>query len=260
MTIALESVAFSYPQGASSSGARPLVLSEIDLTIADGEYLILLGPSGCGKSTMLRLIAGFDKATRGSVKINGDPVKGPGKDRGMVFQDLENSLYEWLSVGENVEFGLKIRGMQQSERETRREDVLRMVNLLDHADKYPDELSGGMKQRVQIARMLATRPSIMLMDEPFASLDAQTRQIMQNQMVSIWTEVGGTAVYVTHDIREALNLGQRIILMSAGPAANIKHSYDVPMTYPRNQSDPAYIELFEQISRDIEVEVKKVWI
>ncbi|MCR9135759.1 MAG: ABC transporter ATP-binding protein [Alphaproteobacteria bacterium] len=256
MTISLESVGFAYETAGRSS---PMILRNIDLTIAEGEFLILLGPSGCGKSTLLRLVAGFDHASEGRLQIDGKPISGPGKDRGMVFQDLESALYEWLTVRENVEFGLQIDGVPRQERIERRDAALKMVNLLDHGDKFPDALSGGMKQRVQIARMLAMRPSIMLMDEPFASLDAQTRQILQNQMVSIWTEVGGTAIYVTHDIREALNLGQRIILMSAGPAANIKHSYDVPMDYPRKQSDPLYIDLLERISADIEEEVSKVW-
>ncbi len=256
MTISLESVGFAY---AASGRTSPMILKNIDLMIPEGEFLILLGPSGCGKSTLLRLVAGFDQPTEGWLQIDGEPISGPGKDRGMVFQDLDSALYEWLTVRENVEFGLKINGVPRSERVGRCDAALKMVNLLDHGRKFPDELSGGMKQRVQIARMLAMRPSIMLMDEPFASLDAQTRQILQNQMVSIWSEVGGTAIYVTHDIREALNLGQRVILMSAGPAAGIKHSYDVPMDYPRSQSDPHYIELFERISADIEEEVSKVW-
>ncbi len=256
MTISLNSVGFSYRK---AGPATPMILSGIDLTIPEGEFLILLGPSGCGKSTLLKLVAGFDEATEGRIEIDGKPIAGPGKDRGMVFQDLESALYEWLTVSENVEFGLKINRVPRSERISRRDAALTMVNLLNHADKFPDELSGGMKQRVQIARMLAMRPAIMLMDEPFASLDAQTRQILQNQMVSIWTEVGGTAIYVTHDIREALNLGQRIILMSAGPSAHIKHTYEVAMEYPRRQSDPRYVDLLERISADIEEEVRKVW-
>ena len=256
MTISLQSVGFRYQ---ASGPAKPMILSGIDLTIPEGEFLILLGPSGCGKSTLLKLVAGFDHATEGRIDIDGKPITGPGKDRGMVFQDLESALYEWLTVAENVEFGLKIDGVARAERIRRRDAALSMVNLLQHADKFPDELSGGMKQRVQIARMLAMRPAIMLMDEPFASLDAQTRQILQNQMVSIWNEVGGTAIYVTHDIREALNLGQRIILMSAGPSAKIKHTYEVAMEYPRRQSDPRYVDLLERISADIEEEVRKVW-
>lgn len=256
MTISIESVGFAYT---TSGRTSPMILSDVDLTIPEGEFLVLLGPSGCGKSTLLRLIAGFDNPTDGQLSIDGRTVEKPGKDRGMVFQDLDSALFEWLTVSENVEFGLKIDGVPKEDRIRRRDEALSMVNLLNHGQKFPDELSGGMKQRVQIARMLAMRPGIMLMDEPFASLDAQTRQRLQNQMISIWTEIGGTAVYVTHDIREAINLGQRIILMSAGPAAGIKRSYDVELEYPRNQSDPRYITLLEQISKDIEEEVSKVW-
>lgn len=256
MTISLKSVGFSYQK---ASARAPMILSDVDLTIPEGEFLILLGPSGCGKSTLLKLVAGFDTATQGRIEIDGRPIAGPGRDRGMVFQDLDSALYEWLTVSENVEFGLRINRLSRTERIRRRDAALAMVNLGKHGDKFPDELSGGMKQRVQIARMLAMRPAIMLMDEPFASLDAQTRQILQNQMVSIWSDVGGTAIYVTHDIREALNLGQRIILMSAGPSAHIKHTYEVGLEYPRRQSDPRYIDLLERISADIEEEVRKVW-
>lgn len=134
-----------------------------------------------------------------------------------------------------------------------------MVNLSGHDRKLPDELSGGMKQRVQIARMLAMRPEIMLMDEPFAALDAQTRYMLQRQLVAIWAEVKRAAVYVTHDIREALNLGQRIVLMSAGPRARIKHEYHVPLPYPRDQAAPIYLELLSRLGKDIEEEVTKVW-
>jgi len=234
-------------------------LKDIDLSIGDGEFLIILGPSGCGKSTLLRLIAGFDKATSGDVRVGGRSVVAPGMDRGMVFQDLENSLYPWLSARENVGFGLRVNRVPNPERKQRTDEALQMVNLSIHGDKFPDNLSGGMKQRVQIARMLAMRPDIMLMDEPFAALDAQTRHVMQQQLVAIWTEVKRTAIYVTHDIREALNLGQRIVLMTAGPNAGIKQEYLVPLTYPRNQVASTYLNLFTAISRDIEEEVTKVW-
>jgi NitT/TauT family transport system ATP-binding protein len=255
VTIRLDNVSFAY----SSDAAMPIILRDIDLTVVDGEFLVLLGPSGCGKSTLLRLIAGFDRASAGMVTIGGAPVSGPGRDRGMVFQDLDSALFQWLSVRGNVEFGLRLSHMAVAERTQRTDEALRMVNLTGHGEKFPDALSGGMKQRVQIARMLAMRPDVMLMDEPFAALDAQTRQMLQKQLVSIWSEVRRTAVYVTHDIREALNLGQRIILMSAGPAAHIKHEYDVPFAYPRDQRDPAYADLLERITRDIEEEVTKIW-
>ncbi len=257
MTVELRGVGFAYP---APSGVGPLILTGVDLVVEDGQFLVLLGPSGCGKSTLLRLIAGFDHATSGVVAIDGVPVSGPGRDRGMVFQDLESALYQWLTVRENVEFGLRVTGVPKAERTQRCNEALRMVNLADHAHKFPDALSGGMKQRVQIARMLTMRPSTMLMDEPFASLDAQTRQMLQAQLVSIWSEVKRTAIYVTHDIREALNLGQRIILMTAGPAATIKHSYEVSLPYPRRQTDPVYVDLLDKIARDIEIEVRKVWV
>jgi NitT/TauT family transport system ATP-binding protein len=207
----------------------------------------------------MRLIAGFDRATTGTAKVDGVTIDGPGKDRGMVFQDLDSSLYPWLTVRQNVEFGLKLNRVAPKERKQRADEALGMVNLTDHDKKFPDALSGGMKQRVQIARMLTMRPNIMLMDEPFAALDAQTRQMLQNQLVSIWSEVKRTAVYVTHDIREAINLGQRIMLMTAGPEAGFKHEYQVQLDYPRDQTDQVYIDLLSTITKDIEEEVTKVW-
>ena len=254
MAIRLEQVSFAYDLARS-----PLVLKDVDLSVSDGEFLVLLGPSGCGKSTLLRLIAGFDMPTSGVLDVNGDQITGPGKDRGMVFQDLDSALFQWLTVRGNVEFGLRVNRVPEEERKIRADDALRMVNLSGHEHKLIDELSGGMKQRVQIARMLAMRPEIMLMDEPFAALDAQTRHMLQMQLVSIWSEVKRTAIYVTHDIREALNLGQRVVLMSAGPQANIKHEYSVSMRYPRDQTDPVYIDLLSRLAKDIEEEVTKVW-
>jgi NitT/TauT family transport system ATP-binding protein len=251
----MSQVAFAYDGG---RGGVP-VLQNVDLTVSDGEFLILLGPSGCGKSTLLRLIAGFDRPLSGTVSVDGRPIRGPGRDRGMVFQDLDSALFQWLTVRQNVEFGLRVNHVADAERRQQADNALRMVNLSGHGEKLPDALSGGMKQRVQIARMLAMRPQIMLMDEPFAALDAQTRQMLQTQLVAIWSEVKRTAVYVTHDIREALNLGQRVVLMSAGPRARIKHEYKVPLAYPRNQADPLYINLLSTLSRDIEEEVTKVW-
>ena len=256
MTISFQSVGFSYKP---LDHTLPLILKDIDLEIPQGEFIVILGPSGCGKSTLLRLVAGFDQTTLGHLNIHGREITGPGIDRGMVFQDLDSALYDWLTVAENAEFGLSISGVERDERIRRRDEALSMVNLGNHKEKFPDELSGGMKQRVQIARMLAMRPEIMLMDEPFASLDAQTRANLQAELARIWTEVGGTAIYVTHDIREALNLGQRIILMSAGPEAHVKHEYNVPLEYPRQQSSQDYINLLEQITRDLEEEVQKVW-
>lgn len=255
MTIEITNVSFSYGDPATA----PLILKDIDLTIPGDEFLILLGPSGCGKSTLLRMIAGFDKATTGTIRIDGKPIDGPGKDRGMVFQDLDSSLFQWLTVRQNVEYGLRINKVESGERKRRADEALGMVNLSGHGDKFPDQLSGGMKQRVQIARMLAMRPEVMLMDEPFAALDAQTRQKLQSQMVEIWSGLRRAVIYVTHDIREAINLGQRILLMSAGPGAGMKTEYRVNLPYPRDQTNPGYVELLDKIGTDIEEEVTKVW-
>lgn len=255
MTIEMQNVSFTY----GPPGAGPLILEKVNLSIGQGEFLVLLGPSGCGKSTLLRMIAGFDLTTGGSVSVGGKPVTRPGKDRGMVFQDLDSALFQWLTVRQNVEYGLRINRVDKEEIRRRADEALRMVNLSDHGEKFPDQLSGGMKQRVQIARMLAMKPDVMLMDEPFAALDAQTRQMLQTQMVDIWSEVKGTVIYVTHDIREAINLGQRIVLMTAGPGAGIKHEYRIELPYPRVQTDPEYVRLLDQIGRDIQEEVTKVW-
>lgn len=255
MGIEMRDISFCYGDPATA----PMILADVDLTIPSGEFLILLGPSGCGKSTLLRMIAGFDQATLGSVSSDGSPITAPGKDRGMVFQDLDSALFQWLTVRQNVEYGLRINKVDAVERARRSDEALRMVNLSEHGHKFPDELSGGMKQRVQIARMLAMRPDVMLMDEPFAALDAQTRSMLQKQTVQIWSEIKRTVIYVTHDIREAINLGQRILIMSAGPRARIKSEYRVDLPYPRDQADPAYIDLMQCIGADIEEEVTKVW-
>jgi NitT/TauT family transport system ATP-binding protein len=255
MAITLDEVSFRYDRNHNSQ----FVFENMSLEVAGNEFLVLLGPTGCGKSTLLRLVAGFDRPTAGRVQVDGRTVLGPGPDRGMVFQDFDSALFQWLTVRENVEFGLRLAGTPPAERRDKAEEALQMVSLTIQAEKFPDELSGGMKQRVQIARMLAARPSIMLMDEPFAALDAQTRQLLQTQLVSIWADIRGSAIYVTHDIREALNLGQRIVVMTAGPSASIKRHYQIQLPYPRNQFDPAYIDLLSAITLDIEDEVTRAW-
>ncbi len=235
------------------------VLKEINLKIAEGELFILLGPSGCGKSTLLKIIAGFLKPTRGRVALDGTEIVGPHRDRGMVFQSLDTSLFEWLNVRENVEFGLRMAGVVPAERRRRADHFLKLVGLKVHEKKYPHELSGGMKQRVQIARILANESTILLMDEPFAALDAQTRRIMQRQLIDIWQKVRTTTVYVTHDIREAIILGQRVAVMTAGPLAGIKRIYDVDQPYPRDETAEAFLQIYTCVNADIEEEVNKIW-
>jgi len=229
-------------------------IDTVDLDVAPGEFVSIIGPSGCGKTTMLRAVAGLLEPSFGSLSVLGGSPREAQRDHAIGLVTQEPGLMPWLTVAENVRMSLKLAGRPDAV-----DDWLRRVGLDRFAGLYPRELSGGMKQRVQIARMLTMRPNIMLMDEPFAALDAQTRQMLQNQLVSIWSEVKRTAIYVTHDIREAINLGQRIMLMTAGPEAGFKHEYQVQLDYPRDQTDQVYIDLLSTITKDIEEEVTKVW-
>lgn len=236
------------------------VFRGIDFAVPAGGFFVLLGPSGCGKSTVLRLLAGIVEPSAGAVlTAPGRPVRGPDRDRGMVFQSVETPLFDWLTVVENVEFGLRVGGVPRAERRARVADLVAMVGLRGHEAKYPHELSGGMKQRVQIARALATDPSVLLMDEPFAALDAQTRRFLQRELSDIWRRTRKTIVYVTHDIREALLLGQQVMVMSAGPDARILERFDVPLAYPRDDLDERFVSLYRRIDRIIEEEVSRQW-
>lgn len=190
-------------------------LRDINLTIADGEFFVIVGPSGCGKSTLLDLLAGLSLPTTGHVYLNGEPVSGPGLDRGIVFQQY--ALFPWRTAKGNVEFGLEAKGLSRRERAAQAGDYLQLVGLSDFADRYPHELSGGMKQRVAIARSLAYDPQVLLMDEPFAALDAQTRDHLQDELRRIWSQTGKTVVFITHGIDEAVYLGQRVAVMTSRP-------------------------------------------
>lgn len=235
------------------------VLRGLDLEIGKGEFFVLVGPSGCGKSTLLRILAGITVQDEGRVLLGDEPVRGPGPERGMVFQSVETPLMDWLTARGNVEFGLKMQGVRRGRRREIADEYLAKVGLQRAADKHPRELSGGMKQRVQIARILATRPQMILMDEPFAALDAQTRRLLQNEVSSIWAEERRTFVYVTHDIREAVLLGQRVAVMSAPPDSGIKSSHIVDLPYPRDEFSPAFADLARRVERDIQEEVSKSW-
>jgi NitT/TauT family transport system ATP-binding protein len=233
------------------------IVSDVNLAIAPGEFVCLLGPSGCGKSTLLNVIAGFVPAS-GKILVGGRPISGPGIDRGVVFQSAE-VLFPWLTVKQNVEYGPSIRGVGRREREEQALGFLRLVGLA-HADKYPPELSGGMRQRVQIARVLANEPSVILMDEPFGALDAQTREVLQREVARIWRATGATIVFVTHDIGEAIILGERIVTMTAGPAARLKTIASVDLPYPRDLTDPAAVRLQRRLRDDIGAEVTRTLI
>jgi NitT/TauT family transport system ATP-binding protein len=203
-----------------------LALDTIDLDVAAGEFLTLVGPSGCGKSTLLDLISGLTVPTSGEIRLDGQPITGPGLDRGVVFQQY--ALFPWRTALANVAFGLETKGVPKRERLERAREVLDLVGLAAFADRYPHQLSGGMKQRVAIARSLAYEPEVLLMDEPYAALDAQTREALQDQLLDIWRRTGTTIVFITHGIDEAVYLGQRVAVMTSRPG-RIKAIVDVQL-------------------------------
>jgi NitT/TauT family transport system ATP-binding protein len=212
-------------------------LDNIDLSVAKNEFLCLLGPSGCGKSTLLDIIAGFAKPTAGTVTVDGLPVTAPGADRGVVFQQA--NLMPWLPVWENVAFHMLLRGGQKAERRAAAQRYIDLVGLTGFENHYPSELSGGMNQRVGIARALLMNPQVILMDEPFGALDEQTRMDMQNELVQIWQNHQGTIVFVTHGIDEALMLGTKVAVMSARPG-RIREVIDVDLPRPRDITSPQF--------------------
>ena len=197
-----------------------LILDRLSLSMQSGEFMALVGSSGSGKSTILRLIAGLEHPSSGSISVNGTPVNGPGPDRGMVFQKY--SLYPWLNAAENVAFGMRLQRMKSTEIRERTAYFLQVVGLSEAADKLPRELSGGMQQRVAIARALATNPSILLLDEPFGALDLQIRESMQNFLLKLWQRAGLTVLLITHDVEEALVLAQRVHVLAPNPGRIVR--------------------------------------
>ncbi|MBD1877569.1 ATP-binding cassette domain-containing protein [Coleofasciculus sp. FACHB-T130] len=234
-----------------------LVLESTNFKINPGEFVCLLGPSGCGKSTILNLIAGFLKPTRGQVLVDEQPVERPGADRGFVFQQY--SLLPWKTTFENVEFGLKIQGISRVERTELVNDYLDRVGLYKHRHSYPHQLSGGMQQRASIVRALVNSPSVLLMDEPFAALDAQTRHMMQELLLNIWSDLKSTVIFVTHDIEEAIFLSDRILVMGVRPG-HIKETVVVNLDRPRHidtMLSPDFVNLNRQVFELIREETLK---
>jgi NitT/TauT family transport system ATP-binding protein len=254
--VGLTDICLSYR---TQSGERLLALDHINLQVKAGEFLCIVGPSGCGKSTLLHLIAGLHQQTSGQVLIDGKQVQGTGTDRILIFQEL--GLFPWLTVGQNVEFGMKMKRVSKAEREEKTRYYLRLVHLSQFKDSYTHQLSGGMRQRVALARALATEPDVLLMDEPFAALDAQTRDLLHDELERIWAETGRTIIFVTHNVREAIRLGDRVALLTFRPG-RVKSEFPIDLPRPRVLEDVHVAhaareilgELREEINRSLEVE------
>jgi NitT/TauT family transport system ATP-binding protein len=249
--ISLQRVSRNY---ASERGSRVVALQDISLDVRSGEFLCIVGPSGCGKSTLLHLIAGLDKPSGGEILLNGRPVSSPGPDRILIFQD--HGLFPWLTVRQNVEFGLRVKGIPKQELRERVRHFLQLVQLSQFADSYIHQLSGGMRQRVALARSLAMQPDVLLMDEPFAALDAQTRDLLHDELERVWRETGQTIIFVTHNVREAARLGDRIVVLSFRPG-RIKREFQVELPHPRHMEDPRVAQVAVQVMDELRGEIQK---
>jgi NitT/TauT family transport system ATP-binding protein len=257
--VGLDEICLSYR---TEKGERLLALDRISLQVKAGEFVCIVGPSGCGKSTLLHLIAGLHSQTSGQILVDGKPVQGPGTDRILIFQ--EHGLFPWLTVGQNVEFGMKMKGVPKPVRRETTRYYLQLVHLAKFENSYIHQLSGGMRQRVAIARALATEPDVLLMDEPFAALDAQTRDLLHDELERIWSETGRTIIFVTHNVREAIRLGDRVVLLTFRPG-RVKSQFQIDLPRPRHLEDPAVAgvardildELREEINRSLEEEYQE---
>lgn len=229
-----------------------IALRDVCLDIRDGEFVCLIGPSGCGKTTLLNTIAGFVEASDGAVLVGGKPVREPGPDRGMVFQ--EYGLFPWFTVEQNVQYGPRLKGVRGDELQRISDRYLKLVNLERVARLFPSQLSGGMRQRVAIARALANKPDILLMDEPFGALDAMTRETMQDELLKIWEVERRTCIFVTHSIGEAIFLADKIVVMAAHPG-RISGVFDNPMDRPRNRTSADYYEVFRTLNERLRSEI-----
>lgn len=249
--VALNDICLTY--GVNTKG-RLIALEHINLQVQPGEFLCIVGPSGCGKSTLLHLVAGLQRQTSGEVLIDGHAVQGTGTDRILIFQEL--GLFPWLTVAQNVEFGMRMKGVPKAQRAAKVNEYLRLVHLQQFKDSYIHQLSGGMRQRVALARALATEPDVLLMDEPFAALDAQTRDLLHDELERIWGETGCTIVFVTHNVREAVRLGDRVVLLTFRPGT-VKREYPVELPRPRHLEDVPVASAAREILEDLRGEINK---
>jgi ABC-type nitrate/sulfonate/bicarbonate transport system ATPase subunit len=254
--LTIDQVSRTFPARRGHTPTR--ALEPINLSVGDNDFVTILGPSGCGKSTLLRIVAGLDRPTSGRVILGGREVIGPGADRGMVFQSY--TLFPWLTVRENIAFGLRERGIPLADRRKIADRFIHQIGLSDFENHWPKQLSGGMQQRTAIARALANDPKILLLDEPFGALDNQTRALMQEMLLEIWERDQKTVLFVTHDIEEAIFLGNRVIVMSARPG-RIKAEIAVDLPHPRSyriKTTPEFVRLKERLVEEIRTEALKV--
>lgn len=245
--IALNHVSMRFP-GPNPDSPGNQVLSDVSLSLADSEFVCLLGSSGCGKSTILNLLAGFDTPDQGELLMDGAPIRGPGPERGMVFQ--QPSLFPWLSVRDNITFGPRMAGQPAGRYQSEAERFLQLVGLQDFSDHFPWQLSGGMRQRAALARAWLPHPEILLMDEPFGALDAQTRLAMQELLTTLWQTTRTTILFVTHDVDEALFLADRVLIMAARPG-RIREELQVPFERPRSLEDLVADPIYGRLKRSI---------
>jgi NitT/TauT family transport system ATP-binding protein len=244
-----------WKQFGSPGGAAPWVLRDVSLTFAMGSFTCIVGPSGSGKTTLLNLLAGFDAPSSGLIAMDDAPITGAGRERAVIFQDVANALFPWLTALENVEFGLRVQGLPRRVCRERAAAQLLLVGLDRDAQKFPYQLSGGMKQRVQIARALANEPAILLMDEPFASLDAITRRDLQEELARLWVRTRKTIVFITHDLIEALVLGTHVVVLGAHGA--VRGQFPVTLSAPRSPSHPEFMRLYDELQAVLEDEVQR---
>jgi NitT/TauT family transport system ATP-binding protein len=226
-----------------------LAVKDLSIDVELGEFVCILGPSGCGKTTILRMIAGLEEPTSGQIIVDNNIVKGPGQDRGMVFQEF--ALFPWRTVRKNIEFGLEIKGIPADERNKISDTYIDLVGLRGFENAHPYELSGGMKQRVGIARALASNPAILLMDEPFGALDAQTRNQMQKELLRIWSETKKTVIFITHSVDEAVFLSDRVIVLTSRPG-RVKTVHKIDLPRPRDRASQDFINLRKTILDELE--------
>lgn len=248
--LALEGVGLNYRQGAHTT----IALEDVTLSVEHEEFVTIVGASGCGKSSLLNLVAGFLRPSHGRLLLGGDSIEGPGADRCVVFQ--EHALFPWMTVRQNVGYGLRVNGVSRAKTRERVDELLSLIGLSKFADSWPKALSGGMKQRVAIARALANRPKMLLMDEPFAALDAQTRRFLQDELLNIWQQIGTTILFVTHSIEEAVLLADRVVVLKSRPG-RVKEIVKIDLPRPRDENSVSFVGFRRRVAELLQEEIRE---